>query len=111
MPSRPIALQKVYEAELFFLGQSFRIYSEDKTQHTQLNKCRHAYVCVFRGFSEGHGAYQQQVIKEKDLSLELGQFLFMRLVGIRHLKQTTAAHQTPVRHGKDLHRRGEKRQR
>lgn len=34
MPSRPIALQKVYEAELFFLGQSFRIYSEDKTAYT-----------------------------------------------------------------------------
>lgn len=63
---------------------------------------------MFRGFSEGHGAYQQQVIKEKDLSLELGQFLLMRLVGIRHLKQATAAHQTPVRHGKDLHKRGGK---
>lgn len=28
----------------------------------------------------------------------------MRLVGIRHLKQATAAHQTPVRHGEDLQR-------
>lgn len=25
MPRRPIALQKVYDAELFFLGHSFRI--------------------------------------------------------------------------------------
>lgn len=32
----------------------------------------------------------------------------MRLVGVRHLKQATAAHQTPVRHGEDLQRRGEK---
>lgn len=54
-----------------------------------------------------HEAYQQQVIEEEDLSLKLGQFLFMRLVGIRHLKQATAAHQTPVRHGKDLQRRRE----
>lgn len=48
--------------------------------------------------------HQQQVIEEEDLSLQLGQFLFMRLVGVRYLKQTTAAHQTPVRHGEDLQR-------
>ena len=50
--------------------------------------------------------HQQQVIEEEDLSLELGQFLFMRLVGIRHLKQTTAAHQTSVGHSEDLWRQG-----
>lgn len=32
----------------------------------------------------------------------------MRLVGIRHLKQATAAHQAPVWHGKDLQRRGKR---
>lgn len=50
--------------------------------------------------------YQQEVIEEEDLSLELGEFLFMRLVGVRHLKQTTAAHQTSVGHSEDLRRRG-----
>lgn len=29
MPRRPIALQKVYEAELFFLGHSFKIYGNE----------------------------------------------------------------------------------
>lgn len=63
------------------------------------------FTCLF---SESPGdilvanPYQQQVIEEEDLSLHLGQFLFVRLVGIRHLKQTAAAHQTPVRHSKDL---------
>lgn len=51
-------------------------------------------------------AYQQQVIEEEDLSLELGQLLLVRLVGVRHLKQATAANQTSVRHGEDLRRRG-----
>lgn len=46
--------------------------------------------------------YQQQVIEEENLSLQLGQFLFVRLIGIRHLKQTTAAHQAPVGHSEDL---------
>lgn len=46
--------------------------------------------------------YQQQVIEKEDLSLKLRQFLFVRFVGIRHLKQATAAHQTSVGHGKDL---------
>lgn len=52
--------------------------------------------------------YQQQVIEEEDLSLELGQFLFMRLVGVRHLKQATAAHKTSVGHSEDLRKRGER---
>lgn len=51
-------------------------------------------------------SYQQEVIEEEDLSLELGEFLFMRLVGVRHLKQTTAAHQASVGHSEDLRRRG-----
>lgn len=73
MPSRPIALQKVYEAELFFLGQSFRICKEDKTQHAQRNE--HYHLILRRsplGVSsvhEGMKTYQQQVIEEEDLSL------------------------------------------
>ena len=50
--------------------------------------------------------YQEEIIEEKDLSLKLGQFLFVRFIGIRHLKQTTAAHQTSVRHSKDLQKLG-----
>lgn len=52
-------------------------------------------------------SYQQQVIEEKDLSLKLGQFLFMGFVCIRHLKQTTAAHQTSVGHSEDLQKAGQ----
>lgn len=53
-------------------------------------------------------SYQQQVIEEKDLSLKLGQFLFMGFVCIRHLKQATAAHQTSVGHSEDLQKAGQR---
>jgi len=50
-------------------------------------------------------SYQQQVIEKENLSLDLGQFLFVRLVGIRHLKQSTATHQTSVGHSKNLQKK------
>lgn len=46
--------------------------------------------------------YQKQVIEEEDFPLKLGQFLLVSLVSIRHLKQSTAAHQASVRHSENL---------
>lgn len=48
IPRRPIALQKVYEAELFFLGHSLRIYSQHvKHNMAKLPRSIYGYVRLF----------------------------------------------------------------
>ncbi|TNN80014.1 hypothetical protein EYF80_009663 [Liparis tanakae] len=78
-----------------------------------LDECFRAELSGLEGAEQGGGRGQSQrhrlnagraqlVVEEEDLPLELGQFLFVRLVGVGDLEQTTAAHQTSVRHSEDL---------